>query len=122
GLVQLFFTRIFGPMAVLVGMLCIMVLGVPASNMGMSIYTLPSLYPWLHGFLPAPAIGESLRSVIYFGGSGLSGHVTVLLIGAAAGLALTALLDVAKRRRDPDATGPEPSMFSLTGGRPARKP
>ncbi|WP_174375438.1 ABC transporter permease [Nocardia higoensis] len=122
GLVQLFFTRIFGPMAVLVGMLFIMVLGVPASNMGMSIHTLPSLYPWLHNFLPAPAIGESLRSVIYFGGNGLGGHVIVLVIGAAAGLGLTALLDFVKRRRNPDAAGPEPTMFSLTGGRPARKP
>ena len=122
GLVQLFFTRIFGPMAVLVGMLFVMVLGVPASNLGMSVHTLPSLYPWLHGFLPAPAIGEALRSVLYFGGNGIGGHVVVLLIGAAAGLGLTALLDIVKRRRDPAYTGPEPTIFSLTGGRPARKP
>lgn len=122
GLVQLFFTRVFGPMAVLVGMLFLMVLGVPASNMGMSVYTLPSLYPWLHNFLPASAIGEALRSVIYFDGNGVGGHVIVLLIGAAAGLGLTVLIDVIKRRRSPDATGPEPTMFSLTGGKPARKP
>src|SRR5690606_21712616 len=113
GLVQLFFTRIFGPMAVLVGMLFVMVLGVPASNLGMSVHTLPSLYPWLHAFLPAPAIGEALRSVLYFGGNGIGGHVVVLLVGAAAGLGLTALLDIVKRGRDPAYTGPEPTIFSL---------
>ncbi|MFF9561265.1 ABC transporter permease, partial [Streptomyces albus] len=52
GSVQLLLTRIFGPLAVLVGMLFVMVLGVPASNMGMSVFTMPSIYATLHSFLP----------------------------------------------------------------------
>ncbi|KSZ59049.1 hypothetical protein Z045_10680 [Rhodococcus pyridinivorans KG-16] len=114
--VQLFLTRIFGPMAVLVGMLFVMVLGVPASNLGMSIYSLPSIYPWLHGFLPTAAAGEALRSVVYFGGDGFGGHLLVLVVGAVLALAATLGVDALKRRRNPDAGDPEITMPSLTPG------
>lgn len=116
GAVQLFFTRLFGSMAVLVGMLFLMVLGVPASNMGMSVYTMPGLHQFLHGFLPTPAIGEALRSVLYFDGRGVGPHLAVLAIGAALGLSATVLVDVLRRRRNPT---PEPvviNMPSLHGG------
>lgn len=116
GSVQLFLTRILGPMAVLVGMLFLMVLGVPASNLGMSVYTLPSLYPILHSFLPAAATGEALRSALYFGGSGLGGHLIVLAVGAAAALAATLGIDALKRRRDPDAPLPARTVESLLPG------
>ncbi|KJF20347.1 ABC transporter permease [Rhodococcus sp. AD45-ID] len=116
GSVQLFLTRIFGPMAVLVGMLFIMVLGVPASNMGMSVYTLPSIYATLHGFLPTAATGEALRSVLYFGGDGLGSHLIVLALGAALALLATLGVDALKRRRSPDGGAPEVSMASLTAG------
>ncbi|CEA07282.1 ABC-2 family transporter protein [Arthrobacter saudimassiliensis] len=122
GSVQLFLTRILGPMAVLAGMLFLMVLGVPASNMGMSVYTLPDLYLKLSAFLPAPAIGESLRAVLYFDGNGAGRHLAVLIVGAVAGLLLTLVLDAAKRRRSPDAAPPLVNMPSLHGGpRPRRR-
>lgn len=121
GSVQLFLTKIFGPMAVLVGMLFIMVLGVPASNMGMSIYTLPSLYPTLHAFLPTAAAGEALRSVLYFDGDGLGSYVLVLVIGAVLALAATLGVDAIKRKRNPDGGDPEITVASLTAGpRPER--
>jgi hypothetical protein len=116
GSVQLFLTRIFGPMAVLVGMLFIMVLGVPASNMGMSVYTLPSIYATLHGFLPTAATGEALRSVLYFGGDGLGSHLIVLALGAALALLATLGVDALKRRRSPEGGTPEVTMESLTAG------
>ncbi|MGI5220860.1 ABC transporter permease [Nocardia sp. CA-290969] len=116
GSVQLFLTRIFGPMAVLVGMLFLMVLGVPASNLGMSVYTLPSLYPVLHGFLPAAATGEALRSVLFFGGHGLAGHLTVLAVGAVIALLATLAVDAIKRRRNPDAAPPARTVESLLPG------
>ncbi|WP_241385359.1 ABC transporter permease [Rhodococcus sp. CH91] len=122
GSVQLFLTRIFGPMAVLVGMLFVMVLGVPASNLGMSIHALPSIYVPLHGFLPTAAAGESLRSVLYFGGDGLGGHLLVLVVGALVALAATCGVDALKRRRNPAAGDPEVTLPSLTAGpRPASK-
>ncbi|MGW1742229.1 ABC transporter permease [Nocardia sp. NPDC001965] len=116
GSVQFFLTRILGPLAVLVGMLFLMVLGVPASNLGMSVFTLPGLYPLLHGFLPTPATGEALRSVVYFGGNGSAGHLIVLAVGA--GLALTATLgiDALRRRRDPAAALPDRTVESLLPG------
>ncbi|WP_104054483.1 MULTISPECIES: ABC transporter permease [unclassified Arthrobacter] len=116
GSVQLFLTRIFGPMAVLVGMLFLMVLGVPASNMSMSVHTMPALYPFLHNFLPAAATGESLRSVLYFDGNGAAGHLLVLVIGIVASLLLTLGLDALKRRRKPDAKPPAVNVASLHGG------
>ncbi|MBH0123355.1 ABC transporter permease, partial [Rhodococcus sp. CX] len=105
-----------GPMAVLAGMLFVMVLGVPASNLGMSVYSLPSIYSSLHGFLPTAAAGESLRSVLYFGGEGLGGHLMVLVLGAVLALAATLGVDALKRRRNPDAGDPEITMPSLTNG------
>lgn len=116
GLVQLFLTRILGPMAVLAGMLFLMVLGVPASNMGMSVHTMPSLYATLHNFLPTPATGEALRSVIYFGGNGVGTHVAVLAVGGLVAFAATLGIDALKRRRNPEAGDPEVTMPSITAG------
>lgn len=122
GCVQLFLTRILGPLAVIAGMLFLMVLGVPASNMGMSVYTMPSFFATLHGFLPTPATGEALRSVLYFNGEGVGGYVTVLLVGTVLALAATLGIDAAKRRRNPDHGDPEVTMPSLTAGpRPGNK-
>ncbi|MFJ7750819.1 ABC transporter permease [Arthrobacter sp. NPDC097144] len=116
GSVQLFLTRILGPMAVLIGMLFLMVLGVPSSNMSMSVHTMPGLYPFLHSFLPAAATGESLRSVLYFDGNGAGRHLMVLVIGAVAALLLTLGIDAAKRRRKPDAKPLAVNVASLHGG------
>lgn len=116
GSVQLFFTRIFGSMAVLVGLFFLMVLGIPSSNMSLSLHTMPSLYPYLHSFLPTAAIGESMRSALHFGGEGAGRHLLVLALGAAVGLGLTLLVDAKKRNKVPH---PEPiviNMPSLHGG------
>ena len=117
GCVQLFFTRIMGPMAVLAGMFLLMVLGVPSSNMGISVFTAPPFYQVLHSFLPTPAIGEALRSVMYFNGAGAWPHLMVLLIGAVAGLALTFLIDGAKKRKNPNPGPVLVNMPSLHGGK-----
>ncbi|GAC52951.1 ABC transporter permease [Gordonia amicalis] len=120
GSVQLFLTRILGPLAVLAGMLFLMVLGIPASNMGMSVHTMPGIFSWLHGFLPTAAAGEAFRSVMYFGGNGVGGHLLVLVTGAVLGLAAVAGIDALKRRRN---TYEEPvqSVISMTGGATAPK-
>lgn len=120
GSVQYFLTKILGPLAVLVGMLFIMVLGVPASNMGMSVHTLPPLYEKLHAFLPTPATGEALRSVMYFDGDGVGTYLTVLVIGAVLALAATFGVDALKQRKGATAE-PQVTLPSLTaGGRPEK--
>lgn len=115
GAVQLFLTRILGPLAVLAGMLFLMVLGIPASNMGMSVYTMPGIFAWLHGILPTPAMGEAFRSVMYFGGNGVGEHLLVLTIGAVVALAAVAGLDALKRRRK-IVEEPVQTVVSMTGG------
>ncbi|MGO3326688.1 ABC transporter permease [Gordonia sp. (in: high G+C Gram-positive bacteria)] len=104
GMVQLFLTRIFGAMATLLAMLLLMVLGMPSSNLSISIYTAPPFYDVFHSFLPLPAIGEALRSVLYFGGDGAGKHLMVLGIGGVAGLVLTLLADWRKRHKSASAT------------------
>ncbi|MFC3244069.1 ABC transporter permease [Gordonia humi] len=114
GLVQLFLTRVFGAMATILAMLLLMVLGMPSSNLSISIYTAPPFYDVFHSFLPLPAIGEAMRSVLYFGGDGVGRHLMVLGIGGAAGLLLTILVDWRKRRTSRSATV-RLSMPSLRG-------
>lgn len=116
GSVQLFLTRLVGPMAVLVGMLLLMVLGIPSSNMAMSLHTLPPMFSFFHNFLPTPAVGEALRAVLYKGGAGVWPHLMVLAIGAIAGLALTRIFDFSKRRKNPDYSMPPVTVPSLHGG------
>jgi hypothetical protein len=117
GCVQMFLTRILGPMSVLAGMFLLMVLGIPASNVSIPIWSAPGFHHFLHQFLPAPAIGESLRSVLYFDGAGAWHYLRVLIIGAVVGILLTTLIDLSKQRK---GTRPETmviNMPSLHGGK-----
>ncbi|WP_207797152.1 ABC transporter permease [Arthrobacter glacialis] len=116
GSVQLLLTRFLGPMATIAAMLFLTVLGMPASNMSMSVYTMPGFFTFLHSILPTPAIGEALRSALYFDGAGVWPHLLVLIIGGVLALMLTLAVDARKRRSNPNATGPKPSIPSLHGG------
>lgn len=116
GAVQLLLTRLLGPMAIIAAMFLLMVLGVPASNMGLSVYTMPDLYAFLHTFLPTPALGEALRSVMYFGGAGTGPYLLVLAVGAVLALLLTLGFDANKRRKNPNAAPPVVAVQSLHGG------
>ncbi|MDO5753941.1 ABC transporter permease [Arthrobacter sp.] len=116
GAVQLLLTRLMGPMAIIAAMFLLMVLGVPASNMGMSVYTMPDLYAFLHNFLPTPALGEALRSVMYFDGAGTGPYLLVLAVGAVLALLLTLGFDANKRRKNPNAALPMVAVQSLHGG------
>lgn len=116
GSVQLFFTRLFGPMAVIVGMLLLMVFGIPASNMSLPIWSMPDFYGFLNSFLPAPALGEALRSVLYFDGHGVGQYLTVLIIGGIAGLLATYIFDRIKLRKKGELADGPVNVASLHGG------
>ncbi len=116
GSVQLLLTRFLGPMATVAAMLLLTVLGMPASNMSMSVYTMPGFFTFLHSFLPTPAIGEAMRSVLYFDGAGVWPHLLVLIVGGLLALLLTLVVDARRKRRDPHATGPKATIASLHGG------
>lgn len=115
--VQLFITRLVGAMGVIFGILFLMVLGMPSSNMAMPVDTMPKFFRFTHEFLPMPAIGESLRSVLYFGGNGVTKHLLVLAIGAVVGLLLTKCYDFISHRRNPSPEPLDVNVPSLHGGR-----
>ncbi|MRJ75834.1 ABC transporter permease [Aeromicrobium sp. SMF47] len=119
GVSQLLFTKVMGPFAVLLGMLLWVVFGVPSSGLAMAIDTMPGFFGWLHGVLPLPAAGEAIRSVIYFGGEGVWGHVRTLALWLVIPLVLVVLKD---RRSDepivagPAYTAPDAPLPALPGG------
>ena len=122
GSVQTFFVRAFGPMGVIVGMFFLMVMGQPSSNMTSSMYTMPPFFRVLHEFLPMGAIGESMRSVLYFGATDLTRHLLVLAAGSLVGMLATTLWDRVFGRRHPEGVPTDLSIPSLHGGRrPKRK-
>ncbi len=99
GLVQLFLSRILGAAAVLVGMLLVVVLGMPASNLAMSVHTMPGFFGFLHGFLPLAGSGEAFRSVLYFGGVGVAGFLWRFVIAAVLAVLVTAGIDLSRRKK-----------------------
>ncbi|MGO3279666.1 MAG: ABC transporter permease [Brevibacterium aurantiacum] len=114
---QLFITRIVGALGVIVGIFFLMVLGMPSSNLSYPVYTMPAFYRFTHEILPMPAIGEALRSVLYFDGAGVTEHLLVLAIGAVVGLLLTKAYDFISHRRNPDPKPLDVNIPSLHGGR-----
>ncbi|MGA5508210.1 ABC transporter permease [Streptomyces umbrinus] len=88
GLGTAVFARFMGPLAVIPAVTLFMFLGVPASGGALTPYIESDFFQFLHDVLPAPAGVESVRSVLYFGGDGVGGHVVTLLVWAAAGLVL----------------------------------
>ncbi|WP_209371915.1 DUF3533 domain-containing protein [Brevibacterium renqingii] len=115
--VQLFITRLVGALGVIVGILFLMALGMPSSNMAMPVYTMPRFFRFTHEFLPMPAIGESLRSVLYFDGDGVTGHLLVLALGAVAGLLLTQIYDHFYAKRNSHPVPLDVNVPSIHGGR-----
>ncbi|MYQ33891.1 ABC transporter permease [Streptomyces sp. SID4956] len=111
---QTLLSRLMGPLAVLPGITLFMFLGVPASNLSMSQYAVPGFFRFLHDVLPLPAAGEALRGVLYFGGDGAGPHLAVLAAWAVAGIALTAGVDLLRRRGKAapgrDRSGANPSV------------
>ena len=80
GLTQLLFVKILGPFAVVLGMAVFVVLGMPASNLALSVDVMPGFFSFMHGVLPLPAAGEALRSLLYFDGAGVGRHLLTLAL------------------------------------------
>ena len=118
--VQLFITRLVGALGVILGILFLMVLGMPSSNMAMPVYSMPKFFRFTHEFLPMPAIGESLRSVLYFDGNGVTGHLFVLALGAVAGLLLTKVYDHFYAKRNSHPVPLDVNVAAIHGGREGR--
>ncbi len=121
GLTQLLFTKLLGPLAVLLGMLLYVVFGMPASNLALSVDVMPGFFGFLHGVLPLPAAGEALRSLLYFDGDGLGGHLLVLVCWAVVALVLGLLVERRSGGAIPGAPvvdDPDAPLPALAGGPP----
>ncbi|MCG7526464.1 hypothetical protein MHW47_18685 [Streptomyces sp. OfavH-34-F] len=64
----------------------------------------PGFFGALHSFWNGAGFVEGVRSHVYFGGHALGGHVLVLALWFAAGLAVTGLAGLAERKRGTAAT------------------
>jgi uncharacterized phage infection (PIP) family protein YhgE len=71
----------------------LLLLGVPASGGGLSLYMVPDVLRGLHDVLPLPAAVDMVRSVTYLGGTGLGAGVLVVAIWGVAALAVNLVLD-----------------------------
>ncbi|MDX3574132.1 ABC transporter permease [Streptomyces sp. ID05-47C] len=119
---QTMLSRFMGLLAVLPGITLFVFLGVPASGLSVSEYAVPGFFRFLHDVLPLPAAGETLRSVLYFDGSGAGGHLLVLAVWTVVALALTAVVDLRRHRSGSDsgsATGASTADFQVPEPAPA---
>ncbi|MFF3868342.1 ABC transporter permease [Micromonospora sp. NPDC001898] len=124
GLGQLLLSKLMGPLAVLIGMLLYVVLGMPASNLALSVDVMPGFFSFLHGVLPLPAAGETLRAILYFDGRGAGGHLLALALWAAVALLLCLLKERTGGHTIPGApvvTDPNTRLPALAGGPPRSK-
>ncbi|MFE9922357.1 ABC transporter permease [Streptomyces sp. NPDC005774] len=124
GMTQVLFTKLVGPLAVLFGMLLWVVFGMPASNLALPVHNMPGFFQFLHGVLPLPAAGESLRSLLYFDGRGIGGYLLPLGVWIVVAFVLALL----KERRSgtaipaaPQVTDVSTPLPALAGG-PVRSP
>ncbi|MCZ2825865.1 MULTISPECIES: ABC transporter permease [unclassified Modestobacter] len=119
GAAQLLFTKLMGPLAVLIGMLLYVVLGMPASGLALSVDVMPGFFSFLHGVLPLPAAGEALRSLVYFDGERLGRHLLTLTVWVVVALGLSLLKERASGLAVPGAppvTDPDAPLPALAGG------
>ncbi|MGC4807906.1 ABC transporter permease [Micromonospora sp. DT233] len=124
GLGQLLFTKLMGPLAVLIGMLLYVVLGMPASNLALSVDVMPGFFSFLHGVLPLPAAGETLRALLYFDGRGVGAYLLALAAWAVVALLLCLLKERVSGHAIPAApvvADPDVPLPALAGGPPRSK-
>ncbi|CAM5714215.1 hypothetical protein SHIRM173S_08626 [Streptomyces hirsutus] len=105
-------------------MLLWVVFGMPASNLALSLHSMPGFFQFLHGVLPLPAAGESLRSLLYFDDRGAGGYLIPLVVWIVVAFVLALL----KERRSgtaipaaPPVTDVSTPLPALAGG-PVRSP
>ncbi|MFI1195106.1 ABC transporter permease [Micromonospora sp. NPDC020750] len=124
GLTQLFLTKLMGPLAVIIGMLLYVVLGMPASNLALPVDVMPGFFSFLHGVLPLPAAGETLRALLYFDGRGAGAYLLTLAVWLVGALLLCLLKERTGGSRIPGApvvSHPDAPLPALAGGPPRSK-
>ena len=103
--------RLVGMLAVVPAVGLLLLVGIPASGGGLSIYLEPEVFRVLHEILPMPAGVESVRSILYFGGDTVWSHLLTFGVWGAVSLVLVTIIDRVKPLRTapvPDEPADEP--------------
>jgi uncharacterized phage infection (PIP) family protein YhgE len=77
--VALFFQMAFGRLGLLVGVIFFTILGVPASGGPYPSEMLPSLWQFLHNWLPMRYMTDGVRSILFMGGNGEAGLTAAII-------------------------------------------
>ncbi len=114
------FTRLLGPLSVLISLFIFIALGMTASGASVPVGFVPGVYRLAHNVLTFPATTNAVKSVMYFDGAGLWSHWLVLVLWIVAGMAALELVNRWKSRSvSPgegrplaDSASPEPAAIS----------
>lgn len=115
------FERLIGLFAVIPVVGVLMFLGVPASNGALSIYMEPEIFRILHDYLPMPAAVESIRSILYFDGDVVPGHLLTFAVWGVISLLVVVVIDRLKPLRttiDHHTHPPTPPAAEVTAPGP----
>ncbi|MDQ1066549.1 ABC transporter permease [Streptomyces canus] len=119
------FTRTLGIAGIIPVLVIAILVGVPASGGGISLYMVPGLFRDLNDVLPLPAAVDIVRATVYFDHSGVAGHLATIAAWGAVCLLLHVLIDrgIARRNRTDGADGgPDTPQGGQEAERPAPEP
>ncbi|MET7772537.1 hypothetical protein [Nocardia sp. NPDC005366] len=85
GLMQSGGVKLIGPGMTVVGVLVLVILGIPASGIAVPVEMVPSLFAHLHSWLPTSAVLDGLRRTLYFGGGGIDADLPIIGLWIALG-------------------------------------
>jgi len=113
--VTMAFQVLLGVLGVGAAVLLFVVLGNPSAGGAYQAPLLPAFWRTISTALPNGAATDTVRRIVYFGGHGITGHLVVLAVWAAAGV-VVALLTSRRPRRVATGTptGPVPLARTVT--------
>ncbi|WP_192860170.1 ABC transporter permease [Mycobacterium sp. MS1601] len=87
--VTMAFQMLFGTLGIALTVLVFVILGNPSAGGAYQPALLPPFWRALHSWLPNGAGTDAVRRIVYFGGDGLAGPVSVLVVWSVAGILLS---------------------------------
>ncbi|MEU9273300.1 hypothetical protein AB0E04_49330, partial [Streptomyces sp. NPDC048251] len=94
------FTRTLGIAGVIPVLVIALLVGVPSSGGGISLYMVPDVFRDLNDVLPLPAAVDIVRATVYFDGTGIAGHLATIIGWGAVCLLLHIGIDWGIARHD----------------------
>ncbi|MET9819966.1 ABC transporter permease [Streptomyces sp. NPDC006355] len=115
------FTRTLGIAGVIPVLVIALMVGVPASGGGISLYMVPEVFRDLHDVLPLPAAVDIVRATVYFDQIGIAGHLGTIAVWGIVSLLIHIGIDwgIARRDRKRGADGADGGPGTPAGGQAA---